>query len=668
MKKIILLVVAFLFTFLLTGCVFDLTTTEETSTTTEQTTTEETITCTNDQVLTDGICVDPVDLTTRLTELQANLEDAQSSLDNAQVVFDDTKADYKMTETQSTSAQSTIDSAQALLDDAGANLIEDEAALNQVENSIDSAKTLIENLYSQLKEFTGIDVKLLYVVEKQHDAIVNMGQEVTVQNESYSNVGSGLFGQSLSGPRVRQLSSVSPFEYNEEWQDTQATYYEMLQDIVQQGYGEGTVVNFNEFTLQHPLDYYGINVQENQEHFIKINLDGSETLFSRILTYNDITLENAKVIKAKTVTAYFLDGKLQLMLAVQEFDDNEKMNSLYVEDFKEDIGIVTIAYTDEFPFYSNYQVGVNIRDNVYGVFEIVYSENDIIQRIAYTLYYVENDELANRIMLHKSLEYNIGRYNIDQYYLSNGDLTKWKIQQIISDYSLSLDHKYDRFYTYSDLYTTGEAYILGLNLDVLNPLMTLYHKLLQVDDYLTSYTELNSSQQNEFDSLVTELNNYEYNGEFYDFIDYNAETEVYTLIDALPTLPLKIVNNNGWMDIYDSYTRYKDLLNNHSRTLEESLRMMQMVAKLLPLYNYGNVDIFMPLYTDAVILRNDLPATWMASSDTIISEANISDANYLDDNIQLATDAFPAYYNANEESILSLMPVGFLYDPLDTSN
>lgn len=568
---------------------------------------------------------------TDVSELEDRIEELEKALQQSQ-------ADLE-------SARDSLGGVQPSLDQALADLIE--------------AQELIDDLYDQLFELTGVDQRLLSVVQEQKEAIVTMGQEETIINSSFNhNVGSGFFGRILSGPRLNFLSQVSPFEQDGEWQDIQIRYYQMLEEIVQQGYGAGEIVPINEFTFQEPLEYYGINVILNEEYFIEINLDGNETLFSRVLTYDNISLVEAKTIKAKTVAAKFVNSKLQLVFTEQEFDKNEVMTSLRIEDFKEDVGRVIVSFAEDSLYYVNYYVGVNVREDLNAIFNVEFM-NGVLNSEQYKLSYIENDTVIENVDMYNVLSTVIGGYNRSQTMLDLYNENPSMVYDILDAYSnIKNESYYPIGITPYDMYSVGEGRYMGLNIASLEPLMSLYSKLIIFNNYLTYVEQLNSTKKAEFDALAVELNAYEYDGTVYDFINYDEETGLYSLIDAMSNLPLSIVNSDGYLNIYDSYVQYVNLLNTENKTLDQHFEMIAYVSKLRTLYEKGNVDIYTTITGQTFVLSNTIPVVY-----NIEGDGYRSDVEYLISNHSLILNLFPSYYNSTPETISNLLELGILYTP-----
>jgi hypothetical protein len=600
-------------------------------------------------VLTLTACVNTPNDDKEISELEKRIESLEQSLIDNQNILNE--------------VQDALDEANNNIEDY--QLLEETLRLELQEAllEIEQAQDLIDNLYDQLFELTGVDQRLLSVVQEQKEAIMNLGVEEEILVNSSFNGGSGVFGQILSGPKYYPLSQVSPFQYDEEWQEIQIRYYQMLEEVIQQGYGQGEIVSINKFTFQEPLSYYGIDTVLNQEYFLEINLDGNETLFSRVLTYDDITLNEAKIVKSKTISAKFVNEKLELVLLIQDFDEDEVMSSFLLEDFKEDLGLVRVQFGKDIPLYVSYYVGLNIREDLNAIFFIDYAYGGVVTSERYDLTYIDNGMATDIVTIRNLITNIIGLYNSTQSYLLNNKIDGEYIDVILGYYASISDEEYmpsDADITPNDIYSIGDAYRLSLDLEYIDPLMSLYEKLLKVDDYLNFTGELSSTQKAEFDSLVQQLDNYEYNGSFYDFINYDESTETYSLIDAMDTLPLSIVNSDGYMKIYNSYLKYKNLMDIENKTLDQYFDMYNYISDLRPIYEFGNLDIYTITYGEGIILSSNIPVVYNLD----VTEYN-DDLIYLMSNHNLFLDIFTPYYNSTPEDIINLLEAGLFYNPLN---
>ncbi len=357
-----------------------------------------------------GCIGDPTDISkleSRIEELEESLQQSQSALDSVQDSLSTAQATLDAAIADLLAAQESEEALQIQAKDAIEKLAEAQSLLQENSDALIEAQELIDDLYDQLYELTGVDQRLLSVVQEQKEAIMNMGTEENAP-VSYSGGGSGVFGQILASPRPSLLSEVPPFQYNEEWQDMQTMYYEMLEMIVLQGYRQGEVKSLNDFDLQESLLHYGINAFPNEECLIEITLGGNGTLFSRIFIYNANGLR-----VTKTVASKILENKLQLVRLDQEFDENEVMNSLRIEDFKEDVGLVIVSFGKEqysSLYYVNYYVGVNVREDLNAIFNIEFM-NSVLNSEQYNLTYIENDTITDNVQIYNVLTGRIGEYN-----------------------------------------------------------------------------------------------------------------------------------------------------------------------------------------------------------------------------------------------------------------
>ncbi|MDX9691318.1 MAG: hypothetical protein RBT45_02620 [Acholeplasmataceae bacterium] len=608
-----------------------------------------------------------------ISELEARIEELEDSLTSAQSALEDVMSDLEDAIASQDTFQERIDELVSTLDRTELQL--QEALANQkisqdILDELEASRKLIEELYDQLEEATGIDYRLLLVVQKQKDAIIGVDLE-TPENVSFNGVGSGQFGRILSVPKLFMDMQIKPFVNDEEWQDIQLKHYEMLEEIVKQGYKQDEVVNMNEFTFQQELTYYGIDIILNETHFIQISLDGNETLFSRVLTYDVITL---LTIKVKTVRTEFVDNRLELLLVIQEFDNDEQMISLYVEDFKEGIGLVQVSYGPEGLYKVSYTVGINVREDLNAISILEYNEFGLFSQ-EYRLSYISNNVISDEIRLMDKYEANVSDIRRMEQYLEKENLSKKEIVHILSVYNIRGEDYWAPYYGTSfenNLYVLEEGNTLSIDMVKLQPLLDLYETIW---DFYISLEDPNNFEYS--NSIGAILEAYEYNGITYKFVtetgDPLAKYEFVTSEEDLENLGFM----KDFLYFAANYYKHQELVNPIQSlyltiySVDEHLTRTKYVQHIYREFSKYVSDILTVKYETRAVLnlkhlssigddfiwnQESLLADMIDDNDTTRTwSLYLNDYLYLRENINLFLDSFPSYHTASEDSIVSIL-------------
>ncbi len=329
------------------------------------------------------------ELENRITELEEAALEANLNLENVQNDLDATDEELL--------------AAQALLDEALANLEE----AQQV--AIDLQTELDRYTCDDPRE-TNVDGECMIIVNQELLTKVvevkdELEAEMAVEEPSALNPsslgGTGDFGAIMYSEPLNFDNEVDLFggDIEDEWIDMQIRYYNMLEEVILNGYTQGEYENIKDF-VDDPSVYALDGDQEFELVIDFVNLN----LYSRVFTYND--LEFTDLSKVQTINARVIDGNISLEFTRQYFENNLETSS-YTEIFDTSKGLLQVGYPltssgNSLPYVRG-MFGVEIRSDLV-IYSTLYSQFGIFESPLYIYSYVNNGEIY--------LEYtNVGAEN-----------------------------------------------------------------------------------------------------------------------------------------------------------------------------------------------------------------------------------------------------------------
>ncbi|QMS84261.1 hypothetical protein [Candidatus Xianfuyuplasma coldseepsis] len=377
-----------------------------------------------------------------------------------------------------------------------------------------------------------VDEELLFKVQEIKNAMLGETSELSIISSPVLLGNSSLYGRIYSAPRVELLSAIKPFDNDAEWIHIQAKHYELLEEIVLNGYQSGNYENPMDFITNAEDLVQWFNFEGSQELNLIIDTQ-EETLFSRIIEYSDIELTDA--VHVETV---YTELNSENEIYLERYLQNLKVDSVDAEVFYENYGLFTFGYESNDIAFNKYQ-GSLLDANT----SVLFTEN--YNLYSYRIRFFNDQEqvyLEGTINdLNGPKKNVVSRFNelTLQSSLTNSDIAEM----------LTLSYYASKYYLGDNAeIITGTT----LRLDT-TKLDSLFSVIPDIKYHISRLNSTPSSQKN----ALEHLNNVEINGEFFDLINDNNELDLTNF-----KYQYLIASRNAQED----YDRYKERLQNYEET------------------------------------------------------------------------------------------------------
>lgn len=378
-------------------------------------------------------------------------------------------------------------------------------------------------------------------------------------------------GMTIKTPvKMEDNLTITPYTKDQEWIDVQIKYYTMLEEIVLNGYQQGTYVNLKDF-LNSPesLDTYWLS--NDQEFQIIISLE-EQTLFSRVITYS--TSDFTEKLFVETVYA---DINLGNNLHLEKYVSSYITDSIGVDIYEENKGVYQITVEDGEVTFISGSLGSVVDSNIqFSLYQIVrssiYELNDIKIN-----FYNQNEEVYLRIQL-------LNNQNTVSYieYVNNiileSTLSYRELSTLIFSYNELLYNEQDNLTT-GLTFRVDEARMASLIEDI-NALKE------QVNRYENYYAKPNYPSE-----MLVALRNVEIDGNIFNVLSDNGQIDLSVLGIYEELYEIIDYRSSSYLDSYRTYlSEYNNALDNETKA--SALRgLYSSIYSLQPITNWDNTLI-----------------------------------------------------------------------------
>lgn len=378
-----------------------------------------------------------------------------------------------------------------------------------------------------------LDEELLQAVRDVQSALSGETPE-----ELSHNFGFIPLGMTIKTPvRMEDNLTITPYPKDQEWIDVQIKYYTMLEEIVLNGYQQGTYENLKDF-LNSPesLDTYWLS--NDQEFQIIISLE-EQTLISRVITYstNDFT----EMLFVETVYA---DINLGNNLHLEKYISSYITDYIGVDIYEEDKGVYQISIENGEVTFISGSLGSVVDSNVqFRLYQIVrssiYELNDIKIN-----FYNQNEEIYLSMQLLNNQK-TVSHIEYVNNIILESTLSYREISTLLLSYS-------ELLYEEEDNITTG----LTFRVDDAK-IALLINDINALKDQITAY-ENYPNGANYPSEMLTALRNVEIDGNTFNVLAENGAIDISVLGIYEELYEIVDYRSSSYIDSYRTYLEAYD--------------------------------------------------------------------------------------------------------------